>query len=230
VRLIRVSAAGAARARRLEELLAGRHRDEPELRRPVEDAQVQGSLELAGLEVDLDAVAAARDPGATGPAADLHRARARVPPDAPFDVASLLAWHGELAPDGGRYRAAPRDREEGPPASPVEFIPTRLEALAHWSTVESSRELSPAQLGALVLARFVEILPFDEANGRVSRLACSHVVVRAGGRPPILRGEDAERLRAALGGAFRLDTEPLVSLLEEASERADAVLLGALGG
>ena len=75
----------------------------------------------------------------------------------------------------------------------------------------SGQELRPAQAGALALARVVEVLPFEDGNGRVSRLAASQVMVRAGARPPILVKGDRPRLEAALQAAFRLDTEPLVS-------------------
>ena len=60
------------------------------------------------------------------------------------------------------------------------------------------RDLTPDQAAAVALARLVEILPFDDANGRVSRLAASHLMVRGGMRPPILVAGDAPRLRAAL--------------------------------
>jgi hypothetical protein len=53
-------------------------------------------------------------------------------------------------------------------------------------------------------------------------------MVRAGARPPILRGGDAPRLRAALEAAFQLHTEPLAALLEEASERSLDVMIEVL--
>lgn len=56
--------------------------------------------------------------------------------------------------------------------------------------------------------------------GRVSRLAASHVMVRAGARPPVLLAADGARLTQALQAAFQLHTEPLAALLEEAAERA----------
>jgi hypothetical protein len=84
--------------------------------------------------------------------------------------------------------------------------------------------------GALALARLLEIRPFLEANGRVARLAASHLMEAAGAEPPILVGGDAPRLEAALQRAFQLDTEPLVALLDEASERSLDVQLQALEG
>jgi len=87
---------------------------------------------------------------------------------------------------------------------------------------------SPAQQGALVYARIMEILPFDRGNGMVARLAASHLMVRAGSRPPILVGADAQRLEEALHAAYQLETEPLARLLESAAERALDVLIATL--
>jgi len=67
--------------------------------------------------------------------------------------------------------------------------------------------------------------PGDELG---CRLAASHLMVRGGVRPPILVGADRARLEECLQAAFRLSTEPLVALLEEASERALDVAIQAL--
>ena len=80
----------------------------------------------------------------------------------------------------------------------------------------------------MALARIVEIRPFDDANARVARLAASHLMVRGGMRPPILVKGDGPRLRASLEAAFRLETEPLVALLVEASGRALDVMIQTL--
>jgi Fic family protein len=74
----------------------------------------------------------------------------------------------------------------------------------------------------------MEILPFDDGNGRVSRLAASHLMVQGGARPPILVGADKARLDEALQAAFQLHTEPLAALLDEASERVVDVMIRAL--
>jgi len=123
-----------------------------------------------------------------------------------------------------------RSREGGPPPAPAEFVATRVQNLQEWLNVESSAALKPGQRGALVLARVVEILPFDDGNGRVARLAASHVMEGAGSRPPILTGGDGERLVQSLQAAFQLQTEPLASLLDEAAERALDVMIRALEG
>jgi Fic family protein len=143
-------------------------------------------------------------------------------------VSALLSWHSALTGRPAAFRRAETTREGGPPPAPPAFIESRLATLEQWLAEESARDLAPGAAGALVMARVVEIQPFDEANGRVARLAASHAVVRAGGRPPVLTGSDAARLREALGAAFQLHTEPLARLLDEASERALDAMLAAL--
>jgi hypothetical protein len=224
-----LSASVAAREKRLLRLLAetGRRPDDPSLREVVEDAQVLGSLELAGFQITWDEVRSSRISGEGPPELlALRRARAAVEPGVPLSVAALRGWHSALAgPVGFRRGEHARD---GTPVSPVELLEDRLASLAEWLGVAGDRDLRPEQAGALALARIVEVRPFDDGNGRVSRLAASHLMVRGGMRPPILVAGDGARLRAALDAAFRLETEPLVTLLVEASGRALDVMIQAL--
>jgi hypothetical protein len=208
--------------KRLAALLAGRSEDEPGLRDVVRDAQLLGSLELAGYAFTWAAV---RSPDPPAEVAALRRAQLLLEPQLPVTLPTLLAWHAAVTGAAPGFRRGERVREGGPPAAPSEFVEGRLRLLEDWLTGESGGELKPAQAGALTLARIVEVLPFDDGNGRVSRLAASHVMVRAGARPPILVKGDRPRLEAALQQAFRLETEPLTRLLEEASERGLDVLI-----
>ena len=224
--LLRLAPSAAARQKRLDALLQGRDPRALRLHEAVDDAQMLGSLTLAGFDYGWEQATAHRrgDPP-PAPVAALHQALAAVEPGSPVSVAALLAWHAAATAGAGGLRAVPRPREGGPPPAPPEFVRGRLEILEQWLNMPSVRELKPEQAGALVLARVVEILPFDDANGRVARLAASHAMVRAGGRPPILVGGDAARLRQALQQAFQLATEPLASLLEEAGWRGLDVMI-----
>jgi hypothetical protein len=232
MKLLRLAPGVALKQKRLASLLGGRApEDEPRLRAAVEDAQVLGSLQLSGLDHSWSEVQAARR-GEPAPAAigALRRALAAVPSQAHFSLDALRAWHAAALGAPSAWRRAARVRDEGPPPAPPEFIASRLELLAGWLRADSSRELGPAQAGALVMARLIEIAPFDDANGRVARLAASHVMVRAGARPPVLVGADRPRLEAALQAASCLHTEPLTALLDEAAERALDVMLQTLEG
>ncbi len=226
---LRLEPSAAVKERRLATLLAerGLGPGDPELAGIVEDAQLLGSLELAGLRFSWEAVRASRAlSGGPAEVLALRRARAAVPDGAPFSLAAISTWHEALAGPVG-LRRGERERSGAPPA-PAELVLSRLATLAEWLEVAGLRDLSPAQAAAVALARLVEILPFDDANGRVSRLAASHMMVRGGLRPPILVSGDAPRLRAALEAAFRLETEPLTALLGEASGRALDVMIQSL--
>lgn len=213
---MRIAPSTALKEKRLRERAGDGFDALPALREAVRAAQARGSLELAGLPDDAAALQ------------KLRQAQAAVDAAAPLGLKALAHWHGTAVEFPSVFRATERTRDAGPPPAPPAFVESRLRTLEHWLSVESARELAPAQAGALALARIVEVLPWDDGNGRVARLAASHVMVRAGARPPILTGADAERLEASLAAAFALQTEPLVRLLDEASERALDVMLAAL--
>ena len=229
-RLIRLAPSAALKEKRLAALLAERGGHQGLVTEQVQDAQLLGSLELAGFSLSWEEIKASRQGG--GPTQDaarcLRRAQATAATAQGPSVDDLMTWHAEVTGTASLLRTGPRERVGGPPASPPEFVRPRLESLVHWLTSESGLELRAAQRGALGLARLVEILPFDDANGRVSRLLASHLMTRAGARPPILVGADRPRLDQCLAAAFRLVVEPLTALLEEASERALDVALQTL--
>jgi hypothetical protein len=215
--LLRLAPSAAVLEKRLRALLGDlREQDVPRLREAVEEAQVLGSLDLAGREGTAEEVRA------------LHAARQAVPAGAALNAAALLAWSAALTGRPAGWRRTDRTREGGPPPAPAAFVESRVRVLEQWLAEPSGRELAAAPQAALVLARVHEILPFDEGNGLVARLAASHVMVRAGARPPVLVAADRPRLDAALTAAYQLDTEPLCRLLEDASARALEVMVKAL--
>jgi len=217
IRGLRLAPSAAVKEKRLVQLLAGRDPRDPALEAALVDAQARGSVGLAGragTEGEAETVEAVR------------RAVGMVDARAPLSVDALMAWAAAVGLPG--LRRGPRQRAEGPPPAPPEFIASRLAILQEWLGGDSGRQLAAAQQGALALARVMEILPFDRANGLVARLAASHLMVRAGARRPILVAADAARLEDSLRAAFQLQTEPLARLLEDAAERALDVLIDAL--
>jgi hypothetical protein len=229
-RFIRLAPSAALKERRLAILLDARGGQEGPVAEQVQDAQLLGSLELAGLSFSWEDIKASRrsEGSSLDAARCLRRAQGAALEARSLSVEELVAWHAGATGTASSLRSVPRERIGGPPPSPPEFIRVRLESLVHWLTSDSGLELRAAERGALGLARLVEVLPFDDANGRVSRLLASHLMTRAGARPPILVGADRPRLDQCLGAAFRLVMEPLTALLEEASERALDVALQTL--
>jgi hypothetical protein len=215
-----------AREARLGALLQGRRPEDLGLPEQVLAAQALGSLELAGSSWPFEEVLAAAR-GGEGPPEVLRLVAAlrALDPQAPASLEAIRQWHGGLFP-GEAFRTGESLRE--PPGAPPRFIETRLRDLAQWLDAPAAGEIQPSRLGAVAMARFLEIHPFPDGNGRVARILASHVVVRAGGRPPILVKADGPLLRAALLAAFRLETEPLAFLLEEASGRSLDVMIQCL--
>ncbi len=227
VRGLRVSASAALKEKRLLALLKGRDPAEPALLEAVEDAQLLGSLELSGQRVTWEEMVASHGSSGREPIRSLRRARAAVDAKAPLTLDALRAWHTALFGAEAGWRSRARAREGVAPAPP-DLIPGRLSIFEEWINSESGRDLKPVQQGALALARLVEILPFEDGNGRVSRLAASHLMVRGGLRPPIMAAGDGPRLAACLQAGFHFDTEPLCALLVEASERCLDVMIQTL--
>jgi len=227
--LLRLAPGVAAKQRRLAALRDAKGGHESFLAACVEDARLLGSLELAGVPTSWDEVRASRRGApSSAPVERLRAAAAAVAPGAPLDRSALRAWHAAVTGAASAWRASPRERAL--PSSPPERIEGRLEILEGWLASDAVARLRPVETGALVLSRLVEILPFEDGNGRVSRLALDHAFRRAGAAPPILAGADAGRLRACLEAAFALDVQPLCALLEEASERCLDVMIQALEG
>jgi hypothetical protein len=208
---LRLEPSVAVREARLARLLAARGiaTEDVRLARIVEDAELVGSLELAGIAVSWDDARAGSLPQLEA----LRRARSAVPRETGLTLAAVRAWHEALAGPVGFRRA------ESSGAHP-EFIEDRLASLVEWLEARGVEGLAAEEKASVALARIVEIRPFDEANGRVARLAAAHVLRRADLAPPILVGGDGPRLQAALEAAHRLETGPLVDLVREASGRA----------
>jgi hypothetical protein len=230
-RLLRLQPAASVKEKRLATLRAEHAAGDDLLREVVEDAQILGSLQLAGFAHAWEEIGASRR-GEPAPESirGMHKALRAVPLTVPFSTAALLAWHAAAVAGGGALRDIERSRPDGPPPCPAAFIEGRLGIAQEWLGAESASQLAPPRVGALALARIVEILPFQDGNGRVARLAASHVMVRAGARPPVLVAGDAPRLRQCLTSAFQFEMGPLSDLLEEASERALDVMIKALEG
>jgi len=222
---VRLEGQEARKRALLERRLAGRDPAALGLPDVVRDAHLLGSLELAGIRTTWEAL---RSPSPPEAAARLRSALNAVGRDQPFGIAALLAWHAALEDGPGTLRSADCSRPQPPPPAPGAFIRSRLEILEQWLAAPSGGELDPFARAALVLARVLEILPFDRLNGRVARLAASHELARAGLGLPILVLGDRPRLEASLQAAFQLDTRPLGDLLREACERGLDVMLQAL--
>lgn len=104
-------------------------------------------------------------------------------------------------------------------ASPEE-TPAKMGDLIAWiRKEEESKELHPVQLAALVHYRFVRIHPFDDSNGRTSRLLMNYYLLRYGYAPVVIESSDKKNYLAALNRADTGDLEFFINYISIQSLR-----------
>ena len=80
-------------------------------------------------------------------------------------------------------------------ASPVD-TPIKMQELIDWYRTEEGK-MHPVELAAMLHYKFVSIHPFDDGNGRISRLLVNYVLIKNGLPPVVIKSSDkANYLRA----------------------------------
>jgi Fic family protein len=102
----------------------------------------------------------------------------------------------------------------------VEETPAQMGDLIDWiRKEEESKELHPVQLAALVHYRFVRIHPFDDSNGRTSRLLMNYYLMRYGYAPVVIESSDKKNYLAALNRADTGDMDFFINYVSIQSLR-----------
>lgn len=132
-------------------------------------------------------------------------------------------WKDAISPNGiptrkkigiGQYKASPnsvqlKNGEIHEYASPQE-TPALIRDLLNWYQ-DKNEELHPVQLAAEFHYKFVCIHPFDDGNGRVSRLLMNYILLKHKYPMVIIKSEDKKNYLTALQKA---DTGDLISFIE----------------
>ena len=110
----------------------------------------------------------------------------------------------------GRYRdcGVRITGSEWLPPPPAE-VPPRMTRLIQWFNNNRAR-LHPLELGAILHMRLVQIHPFTDGNGRISRLLMNWVLRRAGYPMFYIENRDKARYYAAIEKADRGDLKAFV--------------------
>ncbi len=142
-------------------------------------------------------------------------------------------WKDAISPNGtptrkeikiGQYKTSPnsvqlKNGEIHEYASPEE-TPALIRDLLNWYE-DKNEELHPVQLAAEFHYKFVCIHPFDDGNGRVSRLLMNYILLKHNYPMVIIKSEDKESYLTALQKA---DTGDLISLIEYVEKQSIASL------
>jgi Fic family protein len=100
-------------------------------------------------------------------------------------------------------------------ASPVE-TPIKMGELMDWFRQEEEKgDLHPVELAALFHYKFVRIHPFDDGNGRISRLLMNYALLRNGMPPVIIKSTDKKNYLQALHLADAGDEASFINYIAE---------------
>jgi Fic family protein len=96
-------------------------------------------------------------------------------------------------------------------ASPTD-TPIEMQELIQWYRDEEDA-IHPVTLAAMLHYKFVRIHPFDDGNGRVSRLLMNYVLLKNGFPPIIVQASDKQNYLSALHLADIGDFEPFIEYI-----------------
>lgn len=138
-------------------------------------------------------------------------------------------WNDAQTPDGkatrreiqvGEYKQFPnsvrlQNGELFEYASPID-TPIKMNELIQWLNDEIKKNnLHPIELAALLHYKFVCIHPFDDGNGRISRLLMNYVLLKNNFPPVIIKSKDKKNYLLALNKADAGDEQAFVKYIAE---------------
>lgn len=115
-------------------------------------------------------------------------------------------------------------------ATPEE-TPAKMQALMEWyEAVEQNSEVYPVVIAALFHHKFVEIHPFDDGNGRLSRILMNLILMRHGYPPVVVKMDDRKNYYSLLSRADVGDDWPFVEYITELAKSSLELYLKAING
>ena len=112
-----------------------------------------------------------------------------------------------------------------------EETPALMGDLIDWYEKESeAKEFHPVQLAAIFHYKMVRIHPFDDSNGRTSRLLMNYVLLRNGYAPLVIKSIDKKNYLIALNEADAGDIEAFVKYITSLQLHWQELFIKALSG
>ena len=100
-------------------------------------------------------------------------------------------------------------------ATPEE-TPAKMTELVSWFNENANnKEVNPVVLASLFHHRFVAIHPFDDGNGRMTRILTNFILMKFGYPISVIKNEEKKSYYAALSQADRGEVLPFVELMAE---------------
>jgi len=100
-------------------------------------------------------------------------------------------------------------------ATPEE-TPAKMQELMDWYyRVSNHTEIHPVVTATLFHHKFVSIHPFDDGNGRMSRILMNLILMQMGYPPVVILLSDSQKYYALLGGADKGDFWPFVEFISD---------------
>jgi Fic family protein len=113
----------------------------------------------------------------------------------------------------------------------VTDTPVLMGELIDWiKSQEEKKELHPIQLAALVHYKFVRIHPFDDSNGRTSRLLMNYYLIKYGYAPIVIESKEKRNYLTALNRADTGDIDAFVDYILVLSLKWQEIFLKAIKG
>ncbi|MEW5896186.1 MAG: Fic family protein [Nanoarchaeota archaeon] len=98
--------------------------------------------------------------------------------------------------------------------TPAKFVEERLSSLVKWYK-DNEKKLHPIVLASIFHNQFVYIHPFEDGNGRVSRLLLNFVLIKHGFFPVIIFNDEKHRYYSALRQSKEGDIKPFIMYLSD---------------
>lgn len=101
-------------------------------------------------------------------------------------------------------------------ATPEE-TPSKMQELMEWYNVASkNKDIHPVVLAALFHHKFVAIHPFDDGNGRLSRILMNLILMQKGFPPVVIKMDDRQNYYSLLSRADNGDSWPFIEYIVDA--------------
>jgi Fic family protein len=115
-------------------------------------------------------------------------------------------------------------------ATPEE-TPAKMQELMEWyNEVTGNKETHPVVAAALFHHKFVSIHPFDDGNGRLSRILMNLILMQKGYPPVVIKMDDRRNYYSLLSRADRSDEWPFVEYIAECLTNSMQLFFKAING